>query len=95
MLEVIEVNEALRHEENGYRYMGALHVLYRQEPTDVAPFIELRQWSTIADGVCELVAEWGYLDAAGDLQTQCTVLPFHWNTAQALAWIGEQLTVAA
>ena len=33
--------------ENGYRHLGALHILYQQQPTELnRRFIEIRQWLT-------------------------------------------------
>ena len=33
--------------ENGHRHLGALHILYHQQPTELdRRFIEIRQWLT-------------------------------------------------
>ena len=94
MLQTVEVNTASKkviHEENGYPRMGALHVLYRQEPAGNVPFIELRQWSTIDGADAELVCEYGYVGSDGDLDTQARILPFHWDVNEALHWLDEEL----
>lgn len=93
MLDTIEVNKASKniiHEENGYRYMGALHILYSQAPEDEGTFVEIRRWTTIDGTAAELVAEYGALDGEGELQTKSVVLPFHWGLYEALQWVHQR-----
>lgn len=63
-------------------------VEYQQMPEDGA-FIEVRRWS--AQDRTELVLEHGQLDGEGDLQTTCTILPFHYSTEEALAALGSKI----
>jgi hypothetical protein len=73
--------------QNGHRHLGALHILYQQQPTDLdRRFIEIRQWLTAEGDYSDLIVEQGLLQD-DDLQTKTTVMPFHYSAEQALDWI--------
>ena len=70
--------------ENGHQHLGALHILYQQEPTEIdRRFIEIRQWLTADGDHSDLIVEQGLLQD-DDLQTQTRVMPFHYSVDQAL-----------
>ena len=64
--------------ENGHRHLGALHILYQQQPTDLdRRFIEIRQWLTAEGEYSDLIVEQGICCKVDDLQTETMVVPFH------------------
>ena len=70
--------------ENGHRHLGALHILYQQQPTDLdRRFIKIRQWLTAEGEYSDLVVEQDLLKE-DDLQTESIVMPFHLSAEQAL-----------
>jgi len=70
--------------QNGHRHLGALHILYQQQPTDLdRRFIEIRQWLTAEGEYSDLMVEQGLLQD-DDLQTETMVMPFHYTAEQAL-----------
>ena len=63
--------------QNGHRHLGALHILYQQQPTDLdRRFIEIRQWLTAEGEYSDLIVEQGLLQD-DDLQPETMVVPFH------------------
>jgi hypothetical protein len=55
--------------QNGHRHLGALHILYQQQPTDLdRRFIEIRQWLTAEGEYSDLIVEQGLLQD-GELWT--------------------------
>jgi hypothetical protein len=70
--------------QNGHRHLGALHILYHQQPTDLdRRFIEIRQWLTADADYGDLIVEQGLLQD-DDLLTETMVVPFHYSADQAL-----------
>ncbi len=68
----------------GHRHLGALHILYQQQPTDFdRRFIEIRQWLTADGEHSDLIIEQGLLQD-DDLQTETMVMPFHFSAEQIL-----------
>ena len=71
--------------ENGHRHLGALHILYQQQPTDLdRRFIEIRQWLTAEGDYSDLIVEHGRMDNSGELLTDVKVVPFFLSTEEAL-----------
>jgi hypothetical protein len=59
--------------QNGYRHLGSLHILYRQQPTELdRRFIEIRQWLTAEGEYSDLIVEQGLLKD-DDLHTESIV----------------------
>ncbi len=59
--------------ENGYRHLCSLHILYRQQPTELdRRFIEIRQWLTAEGEYSDLIVEQGLLKD-DDLHTESIV----------------------
>jgi len=70
--------------ENGYRYLGSLHILYQQQPTELdRHIIQIRHWLAAEGEYSDLIVEQGLLQNE-DLQTDSFVMPFHYSTDQAL-----------
>ena len=70
--------------QNGHRHLGALHILYHQQPTDLdRRFFEIRQWLAAEGEYSDLIVEQGLLQD-DDLQTETMVMPFHYTAEQAL-----------
>ncbi len=70
--------------QNGHRHLGALHILYQKQPTDLdRRFIEIRQWLTAEGEYSDLIVEQGLLQG-DDLQTETMIMPFHYLAEQAL-----------
>ncbi len=70
--------------EDGNRYFGSLHILYRHDPSDTdGRFVEVRQWLTADGEHSDLIIEQGSL-RDDDLQTESLVMPFHFSVEQAL-----------
>jgi hypothetical protein len=75
------------YRQNGHGHLGALHILYRQQPTNLdRRFIEIRQWLTAEGDHSDLIVEQGLLQD-DDLQTERKVVPFHYLAEQALEQI--------
>ena len=71
--------------ENGHRHLGALHILYQQQPTDLdRRFIEIRQWLTAEGNYSDPIVEHGRVDKSGDLLTEVKVVPFFLSMEEAL-----------
>lgn len=71
--------------ENGHRHLGALHILYQQQPTELdRRFIEIRQWLTVEGEHSDLIVEHGRLNDSGELLTEVKVVPFFLSTEEAL-----------
>lgn len=67
---------------------ATLQILYSEVPVNPGdPFIEIRQWQTAVGEQTELIVEHGNLDEAGELQTQCQVMPFFLSVREVLAEI--------
>ena len=72
------------NDENGYRRLGSLHILYQHQPTALdRRFIEIRQWLTAEGDHSDLIVEQGLLQD-DDLHTETYVMPFHYSAEQAL-----------
>ena len=72
---------------NGNLHLGALHILYQQQPTDIdGRYIEIRQWLTADGDYGDLIVEQGLLQDE-DLQTESFVMPFHYTAEQVLGLI--------
>ena len=69
--------------------MALLKVLYLEQPHQSGdPFVEIRQWET-ADGInSDLIVEHGQLNAAGELETECQVMPFFMSVREVLVMVG-------
>lgn len=83
-----EIDPSLVWERGQQRRMATCTVLFEQEPTEDAPFIQIREWCTVDESAAELIAEYGYLNGDGDLEnTMVFALPCNWKLVQALAWL--------
>ena len=66
-----------------HRRLGALHILYQRQPTDLdRSFIEIRQWLTAEGEYSDLGVKRGLLQG-DDLQKETMVVPFHYTVDQA------------
>jgi hypothetical protein len=70
--------------DNGHSHLGALHILFQQEPSaDDERFVQVRQWLTVDGDHADLVVEHGNVEG-DELLTQIDVVPFHFTAEQAL-----------
>lgn len=69
--------------------MACLKVLYGDYPEcEGDSFVEIRQWETADGNNSDLIVEHGQLDEAGELQTQCRVMPFFLTVREVLETVG-------
>lgn len=71
---------------NQIAYLKVLYAEYPEYEGD--SFVEIRQWETADDASSDLIVEYGKLDEAGELQTQCRVMPFFLTVPEVLATVG-------
>ena len=65
--------------------IATMNVLYSEHPQQSNDqFIEIRQWETVDGEAMELIVEFGRLNAAGELSTQCQIMLFHLSVREIL-----------
>lgn len=80
--------DATGRERHNAIHIAECHIEYHRDMTEGdGEFVEVRRWKTADGEAIELVCEFGYVEN-GELETACTVLPFHWSLSQVLTWLG-------
>lgn len=69
--------------------MALLKILYSEQPQRSGDlFVEIRQWETADGANSDLIVEHGQLNAAGELETECEVMPFFMSVRAVLVTVG-------
>lgn len=69
---------------------ASFKVLHARHPQKVGDcFVQVRMWETADDDHVELIAEYGEMDASGDIVTRCQVMPFFMTVPEVLQVIGQ------